>query len=458
MMIRKINERCELIDSKTWHRLYEDAISTDAVYANYILEWFFQQDAQKHIKNIYFFCGNKLRDSLMRVLCTHFLQHGIRCHEGFSERAYSAKNSVLFDLVNGFPFEKPNAHQIDMIRLMNTSTLPIISLECPSGLNPNTGGMLGSEICRAHYTLCTFAFMQGLWTGLGKNFTGNKVLILDSAKKAPVYLSKLMHSQQMQALWPCREEYAHKGSFKKVICISGQKTMFGATLLAAKAALLVGAGLVEVFHPHDISIPYAQYPEVIWHPVASVSQIPCENYADAIWVVGPGLGNDVWAMSVWREVIKYDYRMVIDASALRWLAAIRTQKKNWIITPHPGEAGELLGISAAEVQNNRYCAITQLQHQTQMTVVLKGSGTLVMGKQNDISVCPHGHAGMASPGLGDVLTGIIAGLYAQIDDATKASLLGVWIHAVAGDRIYPIATASHLIHELQFHLQDVLCT
>jgi hydroxyethylthiazole kinase-like uncharacterized protein yjeF len=454
MMIRKINEPCGLIDSKTWHRLHEDAIATDVAYANYILKWFFQQDALKSVKSIYFCCTHPSRHSLMRMLFMHFSQQGILCHEDISHLPSDVSNTVIFDMVCGFPFTKLNRHQIDMIRAMNASKLPIISLECPSGLNPDTGGMKGSEICRAHYTLCTVAFMQGLWTGLGKNFTGKKVLISEFNKKNMVYSSALMDAPQ----WPHREEYVHKGSFKKVICISGQETMFGATLLAAKAALLLGAGLVEVYHPQGISIPYAQYPEVIWHPVGSASQIPFENDADAIWVVGPGLGEDAWAMSIWREIVKYDYRMVIDASALRWLAAIGTQKKNWIITPHPGEAGALIGISAAEVQNNRYQAITQLQQKTHMTVVLKGSGTLVMGRQKDIAVCPHGHAGMASPGLGDVLTGIIAGLYAQIDDATTASLLGVWIHAVAGDRVHPIVTASHLIHELQFHLQDVLCT
>ena len=458
MMIRKINERCGLVDSKTWHRLYEDAISNDVAYANLIIKWFFQQDSLKSIKNIYFCCANPSYHALMRIFCSHFSQQDILCHEDVSNLPTDVNNAVLFDMVCGYPFTKLNTHQMDLIGVMNASKLPIISLECPSGLNPDTGGIKGREICRAHYTLSTVAFMQGLWTGLGKNFTGKKVLISGGETTGTDYSIELMNSQQMQTLWPYREENVHKGCFRKVICISGQQTMFGATLLAAKAALLVGAGLVEIFHPQDISIPYAQYPEVIWHPVGAVSQIPFENYADAIWVVGPGLGQDAWAMSVWREVIKYNYRMVIDASALRWLASIVTQKKNWIITPHPGEAGTLLGISAAEVQNNRYRAIRQLQQKTHMTVVLKGSGTLVMGEQKNIAVCPHGHAGMASPGLGDVLTGIIAGLYAQIDDATKASYLGVWIHAVAGDRVHPIVTASHLIHELQFHLQDVLCT
>lgn len=483
MMTTIKNDNCGLINSKIWHLLYKDAISSNdslesfqVIHVKKIIEDIFLLDSTQHVRQVYLCCGHESRFSdtliLLKLLSEKNYQCVVYLHEslvGFWRDQYKAYSNlcntflpvlddqtILIDLIRPVDVKKLNSAQSMMIQSMNESKAIRISLDYPSGLNPDTGGVCGQEICKADYTLSLFGFLQGLWTGLGKTYSGEKRSLSNDIVHQGKYTSWLMHSQQILELWPHRLEYVHKGCFKKVKFISGQTNMFGATLLAAKAALLMGAGLVEVYHPQNIQIPYAECPELIWHPVGCPTQIPMDE--ESIWVAGPGLGMDTWALSVWKEISRRDCEMVVDASALRWLSKFNIKDKPWVITPHPGEAAELLSITAAEVQNNRFRAIEQLQHKTQMTVVLKGSGTLVMGTNKDIEICPLGHAGMATPGMGDVLTGMIAGLYAQVRDPVKASILGVWLHAAAGDRIRPIVTASHLLHELQFHLQDVLCT
>lgn len=479
------NDDCGLIISKTWHLLYKDAISNyqdlesfEVIRVKKTIDCLFSIEGMQDIKQIHICCGDASRFLEAQIWFRCLSQRNYECVVYLDESLVTAWNheksrlniplstvlpqqdeqTLLLDMVRGVHFKKINTEQSRMVKWMNDSRAQIIALDCPSGLDPDTGGIKGQEICHANYTLSYFGYLQGLWTGLGKTYTGKKVAIPNEMATVFKYSSWLMHSAHIRSILPKRPEYAHKGCFKKVKFISGQISMFGATLLAAKAALLMGAGLVEVYHPQNIQIPYAEFPEVIWHPVGCGTQIPFDEHSDSIWVVGPGLGMDAWGLSIWKEISKREFPMVVDASALRWLSRFHTQNKPWIITPHPGEAADLLGLSAAEIQNNRFRAIEQLQHQTQMTVVLKGSGTLVMGKNKDIEICPLGHAGMATPGMGDVLTGMIAGLFSQVSDPVQASVLGVWLHAAAADRIRPIVTASHLLHELQFHLQDVLCT
>jgi NAD(P)H-hydrate epimerase len=152
-------------------------------------------------------------------------------------------------------------------------------------------------------------------------------------------------------------------------------------------------------------------------------------------IIGPGLGESEWAKNLFLVALSSQLPMVIDASALRLLAHERQMDDNWILTPHPGEAASLLACSSKEIQEDRIRAAVMIQKKYGGVVVLKGTGTVIQSLEKDIFICPKGNPGMASAGMGDVLSGIIAGLGAQGLSLSEAAMLGVWSHAVAADTI-----------------------
>jgi NAD(P)H-hydrate epimerase len=155
----------------------------------------------------------------------------------------------------------------------------------------------------------------------------------------------------------------------------------------------------------------------------------------SVVAVGPGLGRDDWAGDLWQRVLSARRPLVVDADALGLLADQPQRRDDWVLTPHPGEAARLLGIDPATVQQDRFAAAAALQRRFGGAVVLKGAGTLVnAGGTRPPSVCTQGNPGMATGGMGDVLTGIVAGLRAQGYDPAAAAETGVCLHGAAADR------------------------
>jgi NAD(P)H-hydrate epimerase len=152
-----------------------------------------------------------------------------------------------------------------------------------------------------------------------------------------------------------------------------------------------------------------------------------------VLAVGPGLGQGEWGRMLFATVLDSALPMVVDADALNLLAMEPVHRHNWILTPHPGEAGRLLGQSVQQVQADRLAAATAIQQQYGGIVVLKGAGTVIVDSAGEIGVCNEGNPGMASGGMGDVLSGVIAGLLAQQCLPGEAASLGVCLHAHAAD-------------------------
>jgi NAD(P)H-hydrate epimerase len=155
------------------------------------------------------------------------------------------------------------------------------------------------------------------------------------------------------------------------------------------------------------------------------------NQVDAL-VIGPGLGTKAWGKELLGRVMQYELPMLIDADGLNNLSALELNKANWVLTPHPGEASRLLHTSVADIEQDRFDAITRIQHKYSGSVVLKGAGTLVTDGQM-ITVCDRGNPGMATAGMGDILSGIIGSLLAQGLEPFLAARVGVSLHAMAGD-------------------------
>ena len=211
--------------------------------------------------------------------------------------------------------------------------------------------------------------------------------------------------------------------------------MPGAVRLAGEACLRVGAGLVTVaVGPENVAAIAAGRPELICLPLTGESVLAeAIDRADVI-AIGPGLGRTSWARGALDAVLRCGKSLVVDADALNLIAEAGARARDyWILTPHPGEAGRLLGIRTDEIQRDRLRALDRLVERYDGTIVLKGAGTLVGATGRTPALCERGNPGMASAGTGDVLTGAIAGILAQCRDTWLAARAGVLVHALAGD-------------------------
>lgn len=244
-----------------------------------------------------------------------------------------------------------------------------------------------------------------------------------------------LNDSALHSLLSPREKHAHKGLYGHALIVGGGLGMPGAVTLAAHAALRVGAGCVTIATRSE----YAKQvlpglPEVMISGINHHNDLEPLLAKATVCLLGPGLGEDEWAKDLYSSLISTRHPLLVDASALRLLAASPLQNDNWILTPHPGEAAALLGCSCEEIQDHRQDAVTRLQKRYHGTIVLKGHETLIANAAQAISICTAGNPGMATAGMGDVLSGVIAGLMAQNIALADAARLGVWMHATAGDR------------------------
>lgn len=233
-----------------------------------------------------------------------------------------------------------------------------------------------------------------------------------------------------------RHADCHKGDFGAVGIVGGAPGMVGAALLAGRAALYCGAGRVYVGSLDDRLVVDPLCPELMLVAAENMPALP----HPACLVVGPGMGNSSSARRLLAAAIRVEHALLLDADALNLLAgdeellsALRARTDPTVLTPHPGEAARLLGIGNSAIQSDRAGAIERLVDLTGVTLVLKGQATLVKHPGQEIWRNSSGNPAMAAPGMGDVLTGIIAALIAQGMATEAAAVVGVWLHGQAGD-------------------------
>jgi hydroxyethylthiazole kinase-like uncharacterized protein yjeF len=335
----------------------------------------------------------------------------------------------------------PRPETLGVIRAINATRRPVLALDIPSGVDADTGEVY-EEAVRAEVTLSFVAFKSGLFLGKGPEHAG--VVVLDDlgvvAPPLPQFAPflRLIDEGELATSLPRRARGAHKGSNGRVLIVGGGSGMPGAARLAGEAALRAGAGLVTVAgHPDNLVAVTATCPELIYLAVPASSGIEDAMRAADVLAIGPGLGQGDWAQRLWAQALRLpEMPVVVDADALN-LLALRPARlpDHWIITPHPGEAARLLGVDAREVQRDRLGAVRELHARYGAIAVLKGAGTLIAGgaEAPGLYICDRGNPGMATAGMGDVLTGVIAGLSAQLGDSARAARIGVLVHALAGD-------------------------
>ncbi|MCK9816247.1 NAD(P)H-hydrate dehydratase [Pseudomonas sp. MAFF 302046] len=229
---------------------------------------------------------------------------------------------------------------------------------------------------------------------------------------------------------------AHKGQFGHVLVIGGDHGFGGAALLSAQSTLRSGAGLVSLAtRSEHVPAALARLPEVMTLGTHSANQLMGLLEQASVLVVGPGLGQGAWGRSLLSAAASARLPQVWDADALNLLSkGGLLLPADSVITPHPGEAARLLGVSTAQVQADRPAAARALSKKYTAVVVLKGAGSLIASPEGNLVRCDQGHPVMATAGLGDVLAGLLGALLAQGLPAFEAACLAVWLHATAGER------------------------
>ncbi|MCP3866838.1 MAG: NAD(P)H-hydrate dehydratase [Gammaproteobacteria bacterium] len=374
--------------------------------------------------------------------------------EFFRFEALPRHTDIIVDGIFGTGLEREVAGRWrDALEAINRHRAPVLALDIPSGLNSDTGLIMG-EAVRAQATISFVGLKQGAFTGEGPGCCGG--VYFDSLDVPPViYSSEIPASrrldwlQQSSTLSP-RPRQAHKGDFGHLLVVGGATGYSGAARLAGEAAARAGAGLVSIAtHPAHALLLDVVCPELMCKGVESADSLTPFLERASVVAIGPGLGRSRWSTALLERVLDEEKPLVVDADALNLLAAAPVHRKNWILTPHPGEAARMLGCGTPDILGDRFSAAAELQHRYGGVVVLKGAGTLVRDDSSrPAGVCSDGNPGMASGGMGDTLTGIIGGLVAQGFDLGSSAELGVCLHGAAADHAAHAGERGLMAHDL----------
>lgn len=343
---------------------------------------------------------------------------------------------------------EPSNNYLDLIKQINQTPKPVLSLDVPSGINASTGAIF-SDAIRATATVTFIGLKPGLLTFDGPDYCGH-IYVKDLDIQPEKSKGCVIHAEHFQSILKPRKLNSHKGSHGTVGIIGGSEGMIGAAILAARAALKTGAGKVYVGISPGLDI--AQ-PEIMFRSADQIFDLNIDSL-----VVGPGLGQSPDAIDCTHTALTINVPLIIDADALNLIsknkklqAALRQRKNFTALTPHPAEAGRLLNQTTEAVQKNRLQAALSLAKDFNSVVVLKGVGNICAFPDEHWFINTTGNPGMASAGMGDVLSGILGTLIAQHADFEKAVLLAIYLHGAAADeqvknKIGPIGlTASEII-------------
>ena len=336
----------------------------------------------------------------------------------------------------------------------------VLALDMPSGIDSDTGNVLRAAV-RATATVTFVAHKRGLFTSDALDHRG--ALVLDTlGLPADLYEridadADLLDMAHMSRWLPPRMRNAHKGKYGTVLAIGGDNGMGGAVRMAGEAAMRMGAGLTSIAtRPENVIAINAARPELMAHGCADAAPLSALMKRATVVAIGPGLGQSSWSRAMLAGGVVVEKPTVLDADALNMLSQkFFPLPHTAVLTPHPGEAARLLASDVPSIESDRFKAARAIADRYRAVVVLKGAGTIIAHPAGPLAVCPWGNPGMASGGMGDVLTGVIAGLLAQGLNAWRAARLGVALHAQAGDAAAQDGEAGIIATDLFPHLHKL---
>ncbi|MGE4660449.1 MAG: NAD(P)H-hydrate dehydratase [Arenicellales bacterium] len=359
---------------------------------------------------------------------------------GHSSQVLSGAD-VVVDALLGIgvtgPLREP---YVSAIREINQSPGARLAIDVPSGLNADSGAAFPCAVS-ADVTITFIRNKRGLFTGSGPDCGGTIVLEplgvgvgSPRAQQESGGWGLRLSEDWVKQVLPFRHASFHKGNAGHLLIIGGGPGMPGAASLAGRAALRSGAGRVTIVCHPDNRLAVSSYtPELmVVAPQEHREVVALLDQSDAV-VIGPGLGRSEWAKSLYVACRDHPLPKVLDADALNLLSSEPVPLPGSVMTPHPGEAARLSRLTVVEVQSDRPAVADTLACNFDSVCVLKGAGTLVVETGKQVLVCDRGHPGMATAGMGDVLSGVIGALLGQGVNSYEAAGAGTWIHAVAGD-------------------------
>jgi hydroxyethylthiazole kinase-like uncharacterized protein yjeF len=319
-------------------------------------------------------------------------------------------------------------------------TCPVLALDVPSGLDADTGGVVGPDgvAVRATHTITFLGDKPGLHTGDGCDHAGRVHVnrLGAGGLHAEAAHARLSTPAQFAGWLTPRRNNSHKGTYGDVAVLGGARGMAGAGILAARAALFGGAGRVFVAAVDGSPGFDPLQPEIMFRDAAAFA------FEGRTVVAGPGLGDSAGAMHLLSKVIDGTGPLLVDADALNLCAAspdlaarLAAHDGEVVVTPHPLEAARLLGVTAAIVQADRLEHARELAQRLDAVVVLKGAGSIIARPDGAVAINTTGNPGLATGGTGDVLAGVIGTLLGQGWPAWEAALAGTWLHGAAADRL-----------------------
>ncbi len=353
----------------------------------------------------------------------------------------------------------------ETVQIINQSGTSVIAVDVPSGLCADTGRVAGCAII-ATSTMSFIGLKAGLLTYMGVDHCGellfDSLAVPDGVYKRQMPQAICLDWAKLRLQLKPRIHSMHKHQCGHVIVLGGDKGMPGAVRMAAEAALRVGAGLVSIVsHEEHAAVLLAGRPEIMLC-ATNDGHVSSDllNKATAI-VIGPGMTDSTWSRNLLSAALQSHVPKLVDAGALRLLSEEDDGRRDdWVLTPHPGEAAGLLGESTSVIQNSRFSSVELLQQKYGGYIVLKGAGSLlqsaVSAGEKLPQVCPYGNPGMASAGMGDVLSGVIGGFIAQGYGLELASQMGLCVHSLAGDLAAKDGQTGLLASDLYAHIRQLV--
>ena len=355
---------------------------------------------------------------------------------------------LIVDAMLGIGLDRPlGGLYLEAVEAVNDGIAPVMAIDVPTGIHADTGACMGAAV-RSVLTVTFVAEKCGLFLGDAPDHAGQRrleplggiapgrVAEVEAGFAAEPML-RVFTAETLRAMLPARQGADHKGRFGHVLVVAGGPGMGGAARLAGEGALRAGAGLVSVAtHPEHSAALLSGRPELMMRGARNAEDLAPLLERATVLAAGCGLGQDAWARELFAAVEGSGLPAVVDADGLGLAARTPAGDAPRILTPHPGEAGRLLERSSARVQSDRLGAVKALRQRYGGVALLKGAHTLVSGSGRPPWVIDAGNPGMATAGMGDVLAGLLAGLWAQFPEAEPEDLaaMAAFVHARAGDR------------------------
>ncbi|HHD2752596.1 TPA: NAD(P)H-hydrate dehydratase [Clostridium perfringens] len=332
---------------------------------------------------------------------------------------------------------------LEAIRCINENSKFIVSIDVPSGINADTGEVLGIAI-KANKTISFQVYKMGFLNYKSFEYIGNLKIVDIGIPKFIVdkYSDNIRFTdiEYVISKFPYRDEFGHKGTYGKCLIFAGHKGFIGAAYMTGSAAIKTGAGLVTVLTHEDVQSELS----IKLNEGMTGKYNSLEEYNDLligcdVVAIGPGMGNNDTTFNKLKEVLEiYNGNLVIDADGINVLgrekSLLKKYKGNIVITPHPGEMARLLGIEIKDVEKNRIEIAKSYAKENGIIVLLKGYNTVITDGEK-VFINPTGNSAMASGGMGDTLTGIITSLISQGLDVFDAAVLGAYIHGYIGEEL-----------------------